>query len=62
MARMRPSVSDSAEMWAHRADLAEAAINERHASRLWGLPRTNLAVVAWPATKQEKAFVTWHYW
>ncbi|MCZ9294675.1 glycoside hydrolase family 76 protein [Corynebacterium meitnerae] len=59
---MRPSVSDSAEMWAHRADLAEAAINERHASRLWGLPRTNLAVVAWPATQQEKAFVTWHYW
>lgn len=50
------------ETWAHRADLAESAITERHASRLWGLPRTNLAVVSWPPTTKEKFFVHWHYW
>ncbi|QPK78957.1 glycoside hydrolase family 76 [Corynebacterium lizhenjunii] len=50
------------EKWAHRADLAETAINERHAARLWGLPRTNLAVVSWPPTAKEKVFVHWHYW
>ncbi len=50
------------EKWAHRADLAEAAINDRHATRVWGLPRTNLAVVAWPPTTKEKLFVRWHYW
>ncbi|WP_018297254.1 glycoside hydrolase family 76 protein [Corynebacterium lubricantis] len=50
------------ETWAHRADLAESAINERHASRLWGLPRTNLAVVSWPPTTKEKLFGHWHYW
>lgn len=50
------------EMWLHRADLAESAINERHASRLWMLPRTNLAVVAWPPTAKERLFYRWHYW
>ncbi|QGU08390.1 Glycosyl hydrolase family 76 [Corynebacterium occultum] len=50
------------EKWAHRADLAEAAINERHATRLWGLPRTNLAVVSWPPTTKESLFAHWHYW
>lgn len=50
------------EKWAHRADLAESAINDRHASRLWGLPRTNLAVVSWPPTTKEKLFLRWHYW
>lgn len=50
------------EKWLHRADLAEAAINERHASRLWGIPRTNLAVVAWPPHTKEKLFYRWHYW
>ncbi|WKD58648.1 glycoside hydrolase family 76 protein [Corynebacterium caspium] len=51
-----------AEKWVHRADLAEAAINDRHASKLWGLPRTNLAVVAWPPTSQESFFFRWNYW
>jgi len=50
------------EKWAHRADLAESAINERHATRLWGIPRTNLAVVSWPPTTKEGLFVHWHYW
>lgn len=50
------------ETWAHRADLAESAVTERHASRLWGLPRTNLAVVSWPPTTKEQLFVRWHYW
>ncbi|MBN9645182.1 glycoside hydrolase family 76 protein [Corynebacterium mendelii] len=50
------------EKWAHRADLAEAAINERHATRLWGLPGTNLAVVAWPPGIRQKVFYRWHYW
>lgn len=38
------------------------AIAERHATRLWGLPRTNLAVVSWPPTTKEKVFFHWHYW
>lgn len=50
------------ETWAHRADLAESAINERHARRLWGMPRTNLAVVSWPPTTKEVLFHHWHYW
>jgi len=50
------------ETWAHRADLAEMAISERHATKLWGLPRTNLAVVSWPPTTKEKVFFHWHYW
>ena len=50
------------EKWSHRADLAESAINDRHASRLWGLPRTNLAVVSWPPVMKEKLFAHWHYW
>ena len=50
------------EKWAHRADLAEAAINDRHASRVWGNFRTNLAVVSWPPVMKEKLFINWHYW
>lgn len=50
------------EKWAHRANLAETAINERHAARVWGMPRTNLAVVSWPPTIKEKTFLHWHYW
>ena len=50
------------EKWLHRADLAESAINERHASRVWGLPNTNLAVAAWPPHTKEKLFYRWHYW
>lgn len=50
------------EKWVHRADLAEAAVNDRHASKLWGLPRTNLAVIAWPPTTREAFFYRWHYW
>lgn len=48
--------------WEYRADLAEQAVTERHATRLWGLPRTNLAVIAWPPTTRDKFFVRWHYW
>ena len=51
-----------AENWAYRADVAEQAIRDRHASRLWGLPGTNLAVPSWPAPVQHKAFFSWHYW
>ncbi|WP_313550267.1 glycoside hydrolase family 76 protein [Corynebacterium sp.] len=50
------------EKWSHRADLAEAAIHERHASAVWSLPRTNLAVVSWPPVSKERLFVHWHYW
>ncbi|WP_236630161.1 glycoside hydrolase family 76 protein [Corynebacterium atypicum] len=52
----------ASEKWAHRADLAESAINERHASKLWGLARTNLATVAWPPLAKERLFIRWHYW
>ncbi|PMC66665.1 glycoside hydrolase family 76 [Corynebacterium parakroppenstedtii] len=50
------------EKWDHRADLAEDAIHERHARRVWGLPGTNLAVVSWPALTRDKFFLCWHYW
>lgn len=50
------------ERWDHRADLAEQAITERHGGRLWGMPRTNLAVVAWPPTTRDKLYYHWHYW
>ncbi|WP_342318513.1 glycoside hydrolase family 76 protein [Corynebacterium mayonis] len=50
------------ETWSHRADLAEAAIQERHAMRLLGMPRTNLAAVAWPPSWRETTFLHWHYW
>lgn len=50
------------EKWIHRADLAEAAIEDRHATSLWALPRTNLAQVAWPGGIKEKVMFHWHYW
>ncbi len=50
------------EVWEHRAELAEQAITERHASRVWGLPLTNLGVIAWPPTSRDKFFIRWHYW
>ncbi|QGU01193.1 Glycosyl hydrolase family 76 [Corynebacterium kalinowskii] len=50
------------EKWSHRADLAEAAITDRHARRVWGIPGTNLAVVGWPSTTKDELFFHWHYW
>nr|WP_246858162.1 glycoside hydrolase family 76 protein [Corynebacterium sp. sy017] len=29
---------------------------------MWGIPHTNLAVVAWPSHLREKLFYRWHYW
>ena len=46
----------------HRAELAETAINERHAAKVWALPGTNIAVVSWPPTSKERLLVHWHYW
>lgn len=51
-----------AENWAYRADVAEQAIRNRHASALWGLPRTNLAIPSWPAPLVHKLFFNWNYW
>ena len=50
------------ETWSHRADLAASAIQERHAARLWGIPKTNLAKVTWPAGLKDKLFWHWHFW
>ena len=50
------------QLWANRAASAEAAIAKRHLKKLWGLPGTQLGVVAWPAAKQHRRFGTWHYW
>lgn len=50
------------QMWANRAASAEAAITTRHLRRVWGLPGTQLGVVAWPATAGHRRFGTWHYW
>lgn len=50
------------QLWANRAASAEAAITARHLKRLWGLPATQLGVVAWPAARRHRWFGTWHYW
>ena len=50
------------QLWANRAASAEAAIAKRHLKKLWGLPGTQLGVVAWPAGQQHRRFGTWHYW
>ena len=50
------------QVWANRAASAEAAVAKRHLKRLWGLPGTQLAAVAWPMTRQQKRSGTWHYW
>ncbi|HEX2214252.1 MAG TPA: glycoside hydrolase family 76 protein, partial [Mycobacterium sp.] len=50
------------QLWANRAGSAEAAIVKRHLKKLWGLPGTQLGVVAWPATRKHRLFGTWHYW
>lgn len=48
--------------WAERAASSEAAVVKRHLRRLWGLPGTQLGVVAWPAARKQTLFGTWHYW
>jgi predicted alpha-1,6-mannanase (GH76 family) len=50
------------QVWGNRAASAEAAVAARHLKKLWGLPGTQLGVVAWPPTKRDKRFLTWHYW
>lgn len=50
------------EKWSHRADLAESAITERHARKVWGIPYTNLAVVSWPSSTRDELYFHWHYW
>lgn len=50
------------QLWANRAASAEAAVAQRHLKRLWGLPGTQLGVVAWPPTRRDSSFGTWHYW
>ena len=50
------------QLWANRAASAEAAITKRHLKKLWGLPGTQLGVVAWPPARKYTLFGTWHYW
>jgi predicted alpha-1,6-mannanase (GH76 family) len=50
------------QLWANRAASSEAAVTQRHLKRLWGLPGTQLGVVAWPPTRRDRLFGTWHYW
>jgi predicted alpha-1,6-mannanase (GH76 family) len=50
------------QRWVNRAASAEAAVAQRHLKRLWGLPATQLGVVAWPATRRDRLFGSWHYW
>ncbi|MDO4911462.1 MAG: glycoside hydrolase family 76 [Corynebacterium sp.] len=48
--------------WQRRAERAENAINERHGKPVWGMPGTNLGLIAWPAASKDEAFVRWQYW
>lgn len=50
------------QLWANRAASSEAAVAQRHLKRLWALPGTQLGVVAWPPTRRDRLFGTWHYW
>lgn len=50
------------QLWANRAGSAEAAIIQRHLTKLWYLPGTQLGVVAWPSASRYRYFGTWHYW
>jgi predicted alpha-1,6-mannanase (GH76 family) len=50
------------QVWVNRAVSAEAAVTGRHMKRLWGLPGTQLGVVAWPPTRRDRWFGSWHYW
>jgi len=50
------------QLWVNRAATSEAAVTQRHLRRLWGLPGTQLGVVAWPATRRDRLFGSWHYW
>jgi predicted alpha-1,6-mannanase (GH76 family) len=50
------------QVWANRAASAEAAVTRRHLKRLWALPGTQLAVVAWPPARRDRLFGHWHYW
>ena len=50
------------QQWANRAASAEAAVTKRHVRKLWRLPATQLGVVAWPSTRRDRAFASWHYW
>ena len=50
------------QLWANRAASAEAAVTARPLRRQWGLPGTQLGVVAWPAATRLRGLGTWHYW
>lgn len=51
------------QVWANRAASSEAAITKRNLRRLWGLPGTQLAVVAWPdPIPRDRYFGRWGYW
>ena len=50
------------QQWANRAASAEAAVTARHLKPLWHMPATQLGVVAWPPTRRDRWFGTWHYW
>ncbi|MBV8965451.1 MAG: fructose-bisphosphate aldolase, partial [Mycobacteriaceae bacterium] len=50
------------QQWANRAASAEAAVLARHLRRLWAMPRTQLGVVAWPSTRQNRLFASWNFW
>ncbi|MGK2880377.1 MAG: glycoside hydrolase family 76 protein [Mycobacterium sp.] len=51
------------QVWANRAASSEAAITQRNLRRLWGLPGTQLAVVAWPdPIPRDRYFGRWGYW
>ena len=50
------------QLWVNRAATSEAAVVQRHLKRLWALPGTQLGVVAWPPTRRERLFGSWHYW
>lgn len=54
--------SDGDAVWANRAASAETAVFNRHIRRLWGIPGTQLGVVAWPSTRADRLFKSWDYW
>lgn len=56
------SAGDATVTANERAAAAADAIMHRHLRRMWWLPGTRLASVAWPVPALRSQFGMWHYW
>jgi predicted alpha-1,6-mannanase (GH76 family) len=57
-----PDTDGSPLLWGDRAAVAEQAVLDRHVRRVWGIPRTRLGVIGWPASLGSRLHLHWNYW